>query len=395
MRQASLRTVVALSSTLILVLAWVRAPAGAEDAGATRPASQPTVIALAGGGTGPPFAGDGRLASNVNIGVPSAAVMDAKGNVFFTQNAGGSPATLSCEIRERLAASGRVTTLAGRGFRRSPSHGRPARRVWLNGCNGLAIGPQGNVYVVEGQGLIERVARDASAIRVIAGGAGSGRSLGDNGPSVRASLYGPTAITISTRGVLFIADTENNRIREVSPQGVIRTIAGSGRAGFVGDGGSATRASLNHPRGIALGPAGAIYIADTENNRIRQVDPRGVIRTVVGGGRCPVSGNRTCAGNITGVRAAIDAPQSVSVSSDGTLYFSAENRIYKVDHHQIVHPIAGDGKWPASRAAIERQLGTVPASEAEFNPVDIQVTGAGDLLVTDAASSAIREVLLK
>src|SRR5207244_534627 len=102
---------------------------------------------------------------------------------------------------------------------------------------------------------------------------------------VAATLTGPQGITFDTFGALFIADTENHRIRKVSPDGTIATVAGNGIKGFGGDGGQAIAARLNRPYAVAVDRTGNLYIADRDNHRVRKVDPSGIITTVVGNGK--------------------------------------------------------------------------------------------------------------
>ena len=123
----------------------------------------------------------------------------------------------------------------------------------------------------------------ARAQRIITTVAGVTRVVrGDNGPAINASLRSPQGVAVDAAGNLFIADTNNDRIRQVSPDGVIRTVAGNGDFVFSGDGGLATSASLGGTSGVAVDPAGNLFIADAESDRIRQVSPGGIIRTVAG-----------------------------------------------------------------------------------------------------------------
>jgi trimeric autotransporter adhesin len=145
----------------------------------------------------------------------------------------------------------------------SPAVSKPA---------GLALDDQGNLYIADnGDNRILKVGVDGT-IRTVAG-AGTAGFSGDGGPALRAQLNGPTGIAIDAAGALFIADTGNNRVRRVSPDGTITTVAGTGAKGFSGDGGTATTAQLSGPTGVAIGPDGALYIADSGNDRIRKIGP--------------------------------------------------------------------------------------------------------------------------
>ena len=161
---------------------------------------------------------------------------------------------------------------------------------------------------------------------------------GDGGPATRARLNAPSGVAVDSAGVLYIADFQNGRIRRVDKNGVMSTVAGSGRAGFSGDGGPATRASLNGPNRVAVDPLGALYVADVWNNRIRKIDTSGIITTVAGNGRAGFSGDGGPA-----TRARVDWPSDVAVSAQGTLYIadSHNRRIRAVASHGVITTVAG------------------------------------------------------
>jgi len=137
---------------------------------------------------------------------------------------------------------------------------------------GLALDAQGNLYIADnGNNRIRKVGLDGT-ISTVAGSGTAGFS-GDGGPALRAQLNGPTGVVVDAAGTVFIADTGNNRVRRVTPDGIITTVAGSGAKGFSGDGDTAIKAQLSGPTGVAIGPDGALYIADSGNDRIRKVSP--------------------------------------------------------------------------------------------------------------------------
>ena len=113
---------------------------------------------------------------------------------------------------------------------------------------------------------------------------------GDNEAATNASLNWPSGVAVDASGNLFIADTSNNRIRKVDPNGFVTTVAGNGTYGYAGDGGAATNASLDYPQGVAVDTSGDLFIADTDSHRIRKVDPNGLITTVAGNGTYGNSG---------------------------------------------------------------------------------------------------------
>jgi hypothetical protein len=166
------------------------------------------------------------------------------------------------------------------------------------------------VYVADTENfIVERIS--PSGLLTIAAGNGNFGFSGEGGPATSASLYVPQGVAVDSAGNLYIADTENNRIRKVSG-GTITTVAGNGNAGFSGDAGPATSASLNYPVGVAVDSAGNLYVPDVENNRIRKVSG-GTITTIAGNGDTGFSGDGGPA-----TSASVDYPKGVAVDSTGT-----------------------------------------------------------------------------
>ena len=163
---------------------------------------------------------------------------------------------------------------------------------------------------------------------------------GDNGPATSAELAGPTGVALDASGNLYIADYGNNRIRKVSPSGIITTVAGNGTDGFSGDNGPATSAELADPWGVALDASGNLYIADIYNNRIRKVSPSGIITTVAGNGTGGYSGD-----NGPATSAELYDPSGVALDASGNLYIAdyGNDRIRKVSPSGIITTVAGNG----------------------------------------------------
>ncbi len=167
-------------------------------------------------------------------------------------------------------------------------------------------------------------------------GGGDPASLGDGGPATRASLAEPARIAFGPDGSLYIA--EDARIRRVTPDGIIRTIAGNGTRGLSGDGGPATSAQLGGARGLAVLPDGALYFADRDNDRVRRIDAGGRIETVAGGGRGELGDGGPA------IRARLDAPEDVLLAADGSLYVSTSERLRRVGPDGIITTVAGGGE---------------------------------------------------
>lgn len=178
----------------------------------------------------------------------------------------------------------------------------------------LAAGPDGSLFIASDN--THRVWRRASsgALSPVAG-TGTGGFGGDGGPATAARLNGPWGVALGLDGSVYIADTRNHRIRRVDPAGIITTVAGTGAQGFGGDGGPATAALLNSPQGVAVGPDGSVYIADTGNQRIRRLGPDGLLTTTAGTGAFSYSGDGGPA-----LAASMRSPSQVAVAPDGSLY---------------------------------------------------------------------------
>jgi len=210
---------------------------------------------------------------------------------------------------------------------------------------------------------------------------------GDGGLSTNAALNRPTDIAFANDGTMYIADNANHRIRRVGLNGIITTVAGTGTAGFNGDGGPATSALLHSPEAIEIGYDGSLYIADSSNNRIRRVGTNGIITTVAGNGLKGFSGD---GGSATA--AALLYPTDISIDKDGSLYIVdyANHRIRKVSPNGIITTFAGAGG--IGEYAGDNGL----ASKALFYfPWGISVDGVGNVYIADTLNSRIRKVTPK
>jgi serine/threonine-protein kinase len=190
-------------------------------------------------------------------------VFDEEGNLYLTDY-------VNARIR-KIDADGIITTIAGTGELESTGDGGPATEADLEAPDGLVFGPDGNLYVTEFGGSRIRMIDAEGIITTVAGGEYG--AAGDGGPATEAELNCPHSLAFDDAGNLYFTDVCNFKVRRIDPDGIITTVAGMGRPGFGGDGGSATEALLSeNPVGLAIGPDGDLYIADTANHRIRKVD---------------------------------------------------------------------------------------------------------------------------
>jgi uncharacterized protein (TIGR03437 family) len=269
-------------------------------------------------GTGTPGAGaDGASASDSALNAPMGVAMDMFGDVLIAD---------TYNHRIRLVGPDRsVRTVAGTGSSGYGFDGSAPLATALRGPRGICTDRTGNLYIADTSN--HRVLRAPlnGVVQTVAGNGSAGDS-GDGGPAAVAQLNQPFACAVDSYGNVFIADTFNHVIRRVSFAGVISTVAGS-TAGMSGDEGPATAASLNQPMGVAVDDAGNIYIADTGNNRIRQVTPDGVIHTIAGHGAAGFAGDGSGA-----AEALLNGPAGLFLDGAGALYFadSGNNRIRRL-----------------------------------------------------------------
>jgi sugar lactone lactonase YvrE len=391
-----------------------------------------TVTTVAGGGPGPSI-GDGGPATNAQLNGPARIAFDGAGNLYIADE-------FNSRIR-KVDTSGTITTFAGNGKLGASGDGGPATDAELDDARGVLADSSGDLLIADGEdnqvrmvaaGIISTVAgnghplfgfaigdggpataaemtfpvgmvRDAGGnlfiaddansrvrrvdtsgnITTIAGTGGSGFS-GDQGPAINAELSGPYGLALDSKGNLYLSDVGNNRIRRIDPSGIITTVAGTGTAGFAGDTGSAVQAELNVPLGIAVDAADNLYIADFSNNRIRKVDGNGTITTVAGGGSSGLLGDGGPA-----TSAVLAQPSAVAVDLSGNFYIAdtTSSRVRKVDTQGIINTLAGSGVHGFAGD-------NGPATNAELLfPEGVAVDAAGNVYIADAGNNRIREVL--
>ncbi|WP_052733139.1 NHL domain-containing protein [Hymenobacter terrenus] len=283
-----------------------------------------------------------------------------------------------------------ITTVAGNGRAGFSGDGGPATSAMLSSPYGVAVDGSGNIYIaVQGGNRVRKVSAATGVITTVAGTSATPGFSGDGGPATGAMLDTPRGVAVDGSGNIYIADVGNFRIRKVSAAtGVITTLAGTGTAGFSGDGGPATGAMLNSPRGVAVDGNGNIYIADQSNHRVRKVSAAtGVITTLAGaGGTGGFSGD---GGPATG--AMLDEPTGVAVDGNGNIYIAdqSNNRVRKVSAATgVITTLAGTGTFGTGNFGDGG-----PATGAMLSqPTGVAVDGSGNVFIADAANFRIRHV---
>jgi uncharacterized protein (TIGR03437 family) len=296
-----------------------------------------SVVTRVAGTSRPGYSGDGGLALNAQLNNPSGLAVDRFGNLYV---ADGN----NYRIR-RISAAGIITTIAGNGLvdlSRPPRDGGPAVTTGLRDILALAIDSDGNVFFADeyaNEGRIRRISTGGIISTVAGGGLDS---PGDGEIATLAKLVYPDGLTIDGDGNLFLSDNVDRRVRKVDSQGIMTTIAGTGSTGLSGDGGPAREAQLAGPAGLSLDGKGNLYIADRGNYRVRKVSPNGVISTFAGGGKAfPGDGMHATLVNFCGDAQSLSG---LSTDSDGNLYVAA-CWIQKITPDGVLSNVAGNGNY--------------------------------------------------
>lgn len=294
-------------------------------------ASGSSIISTYAGSTNSGFGGDGGPAVNAQLHNPIAAVFDGAGNMFIAD-------TQNNRIR-KVSTSGTISTVAGNGLIGFSGDGGAATSASLQGPSGVAVDGSGNIYISDSQNMRIRKVASSGTITTIAG-TGVPGFAGDGGPALKAQFSNPLGIVVDSSGNLYVADSGNARIRKIDTNGVITTIAGTGVPGSSGDNGPATSAQLNIPSALALDGSGNLFIADQSNHEIRKMAlSGGNLSTIAGNGTAGFAGDGAAA-----TSAVLNSPQGVAVDSSGNVYIADtnNNRIRKIQGTNI-STVAGNG----------------------------------------------------
>jgi sugar lactone lactonase YvrE len=361
---------------VVLVVFALSACAGGAKEGAERPATMETVS-----GDGGEQLGDGGPAKSAGLCGPTDVALDAEGNMYISDTGDYCSGPGGDTVR-KVDPHGTITTVAGTGESGFSGDGGPATKARLDFPSAVAVDREGNLYIADGSNYrIRKVDKDG--IITTFAGTGEARHSGDGGPATSAQLREPACMVFDAQGNLYLADYTS--VRKIDPSGTITTVAGTGRFGFSGDGGPATEAKLT-ASDIALDGKGNMYISDTENNRIRMVDRDGIIHTVAGTGKEGYSGDGGPA-----TKAALALPIGIALDSEGNLYIACHHnsRVRKVDRNGKITTVAGTGemgfnreKGPATKVMLNQPWGLFLDNDS------------GDLYIADAFNSRIRALRL-
>ena len=337
--------------------------------------AQPNIITTVAGNGTMGFGGDGGAATAAMIKNPTGTVVDKAGNLYVCDRG-------NYYIRKVDAATGIITPFAGNGTGGAfAGDGTPATASGF-APSAICMDTSGNFYFTDDAGSYVYKIDTASHVYRIAGNGSLGFS-GDGGAATAATLYRPNGIAVDNIGNVYVCDFENNRIRIINSTGTINTLAGTGTAGFMGDGGPASAAELYLPFGVAVDRNRNVYIADGQNNRIRKVSATGTISTVAGNGTGGYAGDGMAANT-----AEINNPEGVAVDTFGNLFIcdNGNSRIRKVNGSFIISTICGD-----SLSGFSGDGG--PATAAELlQPDGIYVAATGAIYISDYYNYRIRKI---
>jgi hypothetical protein len=276
-----------------------------------------------------------------------------------------------------------ITRIAGTGVAGGGGDDGRATEAELNQPGGVGVTADGGFLIADTGNHVVRTVSLKGVITRVAGTGAAGYS-GDGGPALDAELFLTFGVAVTADGGFLIADTGNHAVRKVSPDGVITTVAGTGSMGNGGDDGPPIHAQLNFPQGVAASSDNGFFIADTGNHVVRNVSPQGVITRVAG--TTSIAGNRGDDGPATD--AELNAPASVAVAADGGFLIvdGSNNVVRRVSPEGVITRVAGTGT--AGNSGDDG-----PATAAEFNlPVSLAFTADGGFLIADKGNNVVRKV---
>jgi DNA-binding beta-propeller fold protein YncE len=332
------------------------------------------VVLVAGGGA----AGDGSPAAEARLNAPFGVDADRAGNLYIIEMLGN-------RLR-KIDSAGLLTTLAGTGDKGDAGDSGPAAKALLNGPHSIAVSPEGDVYLADTwNARLRKIDARTGVISSVAGGGRKGYG-GDGGPAAEARFGDLYCVALDPKGErLYLADLENRRIRVIDRRtGIVSTVAGNGRRGVPADGADARSAPLVDPRAVAADADGNVYILERSGNALRVVDSAGRIRSVAGTGRKGFSGDGGDAR-----RAELNGPKHLCIDRDGSVLIAdTENHVirrYLPREGKIVR-VAGTGEKGNGG------IGGPPEQVQLSQPHGVFVHPSGALYIADSSNNRVLKI---
>ena len=347
--------------------------------------AQPGIISTIAGNSSAGFSGDGDLAIDASLYGPAGLATDTAGNVYIADY-------VNNRVRKVTYATGVITTIAGKGDSTGvggtfSGDGYPATDAFIHNPSSIALDAAGNVFFTDqANNRIRKINASTGIITTVAGNGVGGYSA-DGVPATASALFNPAGIAFDTVGDLYIADWENHRIRKVTMStGIITTIAGTGTAGYSGDGGPATAAQFYRPSDLAFDRSGNLYISEYGNSTVRKImKTTGVITTIAGTNAAGYSGDGAAA-----TSAQINRPLGIKIDTVGNIYI-ADWRNYVV---RMVSAAAGNITTIAGTGVNGYSGDGGPATAAQLSSIDGMALDAhGNLYVADEFNNVIRKII--
>ena len=323
------------------------------------------------------YTGDGGSATSAELNQPYGVAVDSSSHIYIAD-------LYNLRIR-KATVGGNISTVAGNGTYTYLGEGIPAEGSSLNNPFGVSTDNSGNVYIADRDNCLVRKVNTSGTISTFAGKAGNCVYSGDGSAATSAGLRYPTKVVADSSGNIYIADEFSCAIRKVAAStGIISTVAGTGVCGYTSDGGLATSAKLNYPMGVAVDGSNNLYIADTYNYRVRKVSAStGNISTIAGNGTAGFGGD-----GYSGTAAKLYYPTDVALDSAGNIFIAdqSNNRVRVLNRSGIINTFAGNG------ATGFQGDGDYATETSLYNPTQVAVDAAGDVLICDDYNNRIRLV---
>ncbi|MGA1195062.1 MAG: FG-GAP-like repeat-containing protein [Candidatus Latescibacterota bacterium] len=339
-----------------------------------------TMRTIAGSGFLGGFSGDGGLATEAALQLPSDVLADEQGNIYIAD-------TNNNRIRKIDATTGNILTIIGSAIGSSGGDGGPASDATVATPQGITFTPTNNLIISEAGGQVIRRVQNDTITTIV--GTGVAQFGGDNGPAINANISRPLGVATDRQGNIYIADSFNRRVRKIDTNGIITTFAGTGSPdtdGFSGDGGPASLARLSRISSVAVDSLGRVFIADTQNNRVRMVDTNGIITTIAGTGIGRFGGDGG-----SGTLADLDSPQGLAVDQNNLYIADTGNQRIRLLNLStgLIQTVAGTGQ-----GTLDLEEGGALAVSLN-NPTGLAIGPTGTVLIADRSNHRIRELSIQ